>query len=81
MKDNKFTKRMSDKGKLTWQYFTMAAITFVIILAVVMGIFFICSHLKVVAMTPDNINVSLIEQKGTPTAQTMLMNINYKQRA
>lgn len=27
-------------------------------------------------MTPDNINVSLIEQKGTPTAQTMLMNIN-----
>jgi hypothetical protein len=76
MKDNKFTKRMSDKGKLTWQYFTMAAITFVIILAVVMGIFFICSHLKVVAMTPDNINVSLIEQKGTPTAQTMLMNIN-----
>lgn len=32
-------------------------------------------------MTPDNINVSLIEQKGTPTAQTMLMNIKYKQRA
>ena len=76
MKDNKFTKRMSDKGKLAWQYFTMTAIIFVIIFAVVMGIFFIYSHSKVVAMTPDNINVSLIEQKGTPTAQTMLMNIN-----
>lgn len=36
MKDNKFTKRMSDKrrGELTWRYFTMAAITFVIIFAV-----------------------------------------------
>ena len=35
MKDNKFTKRMSDKKReLTWQYFTMAAITFVIIFAV-----------------------------------------------
>ncbi len=76
MKDNKFTKRISDKGKLAWQYFTMTAIIFVIIFAVVMGIFFIYSHSKVVAMTPDNINVSLIEQKGTPTAQTMLMNIN-----
>ena len=74
MKDNKFTKRMSDKGKLAWQYFTMTAIIFVIIFAVVMGIFFIYSHSKVVAMTPDNIKVSLIEQKGTPTAQTMLMN-------
>lgn len=76
MKDNKFTKRMSDKGKLTWQYITMTAITFVVIFAVVIGILFICSHSKVEAMTPDNMNVSFIEQKGTPTAQTMLMNIN-----
>lgn len=50
---------------MTWRYFTVAAITFVIILPS-----------KVVTMTPDNINVSLIEQKGTPTAQTMLLNIN-----
>lgn len=76
MKDNKFIKRMSDKGKLTWQYVTMTAITFVIIFAVVMGILFICSHSKAEAITPNNMNVSLIEQKGTPTAQTMLMNIN-----
>lgn len=41
-----------------------------------MGILFICSHSKAEAMTPDNMNVSFIEQKSPPTAQTMLMNIN-----
>ena len=41
MKDNKFIKRMSDKGKLTWQYITMTAITFVIIFTVVIGMLFI----------------------------------------
>lgn len=76
MKENNFTKRMSDKGKMTLQYIFMTVITFIVIFAMVMGIFLICSHLKANAVASENVNASFSEQQGSPTLQTTPMNIN-----
>lgn len=50
MKENRITKKMSDKGKFTCKYIGMTLLVFAIIFAIVIGVFAISSNMKVNAI-------------------------------